>query len=33
VGSVLDVDEEGHLLVDVGACIRTIAAGDVVHLR
>ncbi|HXY43647.1 MAG TPA: biotin--[acetyl-CoA-carboxylase] ligase [Acidimicrobiales bacterium] len=32
-GSALDVDEDGHLLVDVGACIRTVAAGDVVHLR
>jgi len=32
-GSVLDITTEGHLLVDVGACIRTITAGDVVHLR
>jgi len=33
VGGALDVDDEGHLLVDVGACIRAVAAGDVVHLR
>jgi BirA family biotin operon repressor/biotin-[acetyl-CoA-carboxylase] ligase len=32
-GNVLDITTEGHLLVDVGACIRTISAGDVVHLR
>jgi BirA family biotin operon repressor/biotin-[acetyl-CoA-carboxylase] ligase len=32
-GSVLDITPEGHLLIDVGACIRTITAGDVVHLR
>ncbi len=32
-GDALDVDDEGHLLVNVGACIRTVAAGDVVHLR
>jgi len=32
-GSVTDITVEGHLLVDVGACIRTITAGDVVHLR
>jgi BirA family biotin operon repressor/biotin-[acetyl-CoA-carboxylase] ligase len=32
-GSVADITVEGHLLVDVGACIRTITAGDVVHLR
>ena len=31
-GVALDVDDEGHLLVDVGACIRTVAAGDVIHL-
>jgi BirA family biotin operon repressor/biotin-[acetyl-CoA-carboxylase] ligase len=28
-----DLTEEGHLLVDVGACLRTVTAGDVVHLR
>ena len=32
-GRALDVDEAGHLLVDVGSCIRIVAAGDVVHLR
>jgi BirA family biotin operon repressor/biotin-[acetyl-CoA-carboxylase] ligase len=32
-GSVVDITVEGHLLVDVGACIRTITAGDVIHLR
>jgi BirA family biotin operon repressor/biotin-[acetyl-CoA-carboxylase] ligase len=32
-GTVLDITRDGHLLVDVGACIRTITAGDVVHLR
>ncbi len=32
-GTALDITVEGHLLVDVGACIRTITAGDVVHLR
>jgi BirA family biotin operon repressor/biotin-[acetyl-CoA-carboxylase] ligase len=33
VGTALDVNDEGLLLVDVGACIRIVAAGDVVHLR
>ncbi len=32
-GTAVDVSEEGHLLVDVGAGLRTVAAGDVVHLR
>jgi BirA family biotin operon repressor/biotin-[acetyl-CoA-carboxylase] ligase len=32
-GTVADVSDEGHLLVDVGMCIRTVTAGDVVHLR
>ncbi|MHB1509279.1 MAG: biotin--[acetyl-CoA-carboxylase] ligase [Acidimicrobiales bacterium] len=32
-GIARDVDDEGHLLVEVGACIRTVAAGDVLHLR
>lgn len=32
-GTVADVTNEGHLLVDVGACLRTVTAGDVVHLR
>ncbi|HVA03419.1 MAG TPA: biotin--[acetyl-CoA-carboxylase] ligase [Acidimicrobiales bacterium] len=32
-GTATDITLEGHLMVDVGACLRTIAAGDVVHLR
>jgi BirA family biotin operon repressor/biotin-[acetyl-CoA-carboxylase] ligase len=32
-GTALDVDDGGRLLVDVGMCVRSIAAGDVVHLR
>ena len=32
-GKALDVDDAGCLLVSTGACIRTIHAGDVVHLR
>jgi BirA family biotin operon repressor/biotin-[acetyl-CoA-carboxylase] ligase len=32
-GVALDVDDAGHLLVDVGACIRAVSAGDVVHVR
>ena len=32
-GSVADVSDEGHLLVDVGMCLRTVTAGDVVHVR
>lgn len=32
-GRALDVDNDGHLLVDVGACVRTVAAGDVIHVR
>ena len=32
-GRALDVDDAGHLLVDVGMCMRTVEAGDVVHLR
>ena len=32
-GVVADINDDGHLLVDVGACIRTVSAGDVVHLR
>lgn len=32
-GRALDVDGDGHLLVDVGTCLRTVTAGDVVHLR
>ncbi|MGH9299072.1 MAG: biotin--[acetyl-CoA-carboxylase] ligase, partial [Acidimicrobiales bacterium] len=33
IGRALDVDDSGRLLVDVGACVRTIDAGDVVHVR
>jgi BirA family biotin operon repressor/biotin-[acetyl-CoA-carboxylase] ligase len=32
-GVAADVSDEGHLLVDVGMCLRTVAAGDVIHLR
>jgi BirA family biotin operon repressor/biotin-[acetyl-CoA-carboxylase] ligase len=32
-GTVADVTDEGHLLVDVGMCMRTVTAGDVLHLR
>jgi BirA family biotin operon repressor/biotin-[acetyl-CoA-carboxylase] ligase len=32
-GRALDVDDAGCLLVSSAACIRTIAAGDVVHVR
>jgi len=32
-GTALDVDDAGCLLVSTDACIRTIAAGDVVHVR
>ncbi|MHB1986811.1 MAG: biotin--[acetyl-CoA-carboxylase] ligase [Acidimicrobiales bacterium] len=32
-GRGVDVDDDGRLLVDVGACVRTVDAGDVVHLR
>ena len=32
-GRALDVDDSGCLLVSTGSCIRTISAGDVVHLR
>jgi BirA family biotin operon repressor/biotin-[acetyl-CoA-carboxylase] ligase len=32
-GTVADLTDEGHLLLDVGACMRTVTAGDVVHLR
>jgi len=32
-GSVADITVEGHLLLDVGTGLRTITAGDVVHLR
>ncbi|CAA9240297.1 MAG: Biotin--protein ligase(EC (EC (EC [uncultured Acidimicrobiales bacterium] len=32
-GVAADVTAEGHLLVDVGVCIREVTAADVVHLR
>jgi BirA family biotin operon repressor/biotin-[acetyl-CoA-carboxylase] ligase len=32
-GDAVDVTPEGHLVVDLGACLRTVTAGDVVHLR
>ena len=32
-GTAADVSDDGHLLVDVGMCLRTVTAGDVVHLR
>jgi BirA family biotin operon repressor/biotin-[acetyl-CoA-carboxylase] ligase len=32
-GRALDVDAAGCLLVSTGTCVRTIAAGDVVHVR
>ncbi len=32
-GTVADVTPEGHLLIDVGVCLRRVTAGDVVHLR
>ncbi len=32
-GTAADVTVEGHLLLETGACIRTVTAGDVVHLR
>jgi BirA family biotin operon repressor/biotin-[acetyl-CoA-carboxylase] ligase len=33
VGRAVDVDADGRLVVDVGGVRRTVAAGDVVHLR
>jgi BirA family biotin operon repressor/biotin-[acetyl-CoA-carboxylase] ligase len=32
-GTAVDITVEGHLVVDVGACFKTVAAGDVVHVR
>jgi len=32
-GTATDITPEGHLVVDVGSGSRTVAAGDVVHLR
>jgi BirA family biotin operon repressor/biotin-[acetyl-CoA-carboxylase] ligase len=31
-GTAADVSDDGQLLVDVGMCLRTVAAGDVIHL-
>jgi BirA family biotin operon repressor/biotin-[acetyl-CoA-carboxylase] ligase len=33
VGTAVDVDDHGHLLVDVDGRIEAVTAGDVVHLR
>jgi BirA family biotin operon repressor/biotin-[acetyl-CoA-carboxylase] ligase len=32
-GVAADVDDDGRLLVEVNACLRTVDVGDVVHLR
>ncbi len=32
-GRAIDVDDDGHLLVEVQGEVRTVVAGDVVHLR
>ena len=32
-GTATDITPEGHLVVDVGTSVRTVEAGDVVHLR
>ena len=32
-GRAADIDAGGHLLVDVGMCVREVAAGDVIHVR
>jgi BirA family transcriptional regulator, biotin operon repressor / biotin---[acetyl-CoA-carboxylase] ligase len=32
-GRALDVDDDGHLLVDTDGSVRAVAAGDIVHLR
>ena len=32
-GVAADVDDDGRLLVEVNACLRTVEVGDVVHLR
>ena len=33
VGTAIDIDEDGRLLVDSGGDVRTVDVGDVVHLR
>lgn len=32
-GIAADITDDGHLLVDIGMCLRTVSAGDVIHLR
>lgn len=32
-GTATDINAAGHLLVDVGMCVREVVAGDVVHVR
>ncbi len=32
-GTAADITPEGHLLVEVGTCLRRVSAADVVHLR
>ena len=32
-GTAADVSDDGHLLVDIGMCLRTVTAGDVIHVR
>ena len=32
-GTAADVTDDGHLIVETDACLRTVSAGDVVHLR
>jgi BirA family biotin operon repressor/biotin-[acetyl-CoA-carboxylase] ligase len=32
-GTVADVNDAGELLVDIGMCLRTVTAGDVMYLR
>ncbi|HET6792951.1 MAG TPA: biotin--[acetyl-CoA-carboxylase] ligase [Acidimicrobiales bacterium] len=32
-GRALDITDDGHLMVDVGMCMRAVTAGDVVHVR
>jgi BirA family biotin operon repressor/biotin-[acetyl-CoA-carboxylase] ligase len=32
-GDAVDITVDGHLVVDVGACFKTVSAGDVVHVR
>lgn len=32
-GTAADVTDDGHLIVETAVCLRTVSAGDVVHLR